>query len=114
MPAPSSVLPDVTRRNWTVEERNALPDNGHRYEVVDGELLVTPAPSWRRPRGTLERARAGVPEEWIVDQSNRWVERWRPGIDEPEILAASFTWQPREGASPLAIALKWHFGRVHG
>ena len=32
---------------WTVDEVQALPDDGNRYEVVDGELLVTPAPSWR-------------------------------------------------------------------
>ena len=32
---------------WTVEEVHALPDDGNRYEVVDGELFVTPAPSWR-------------------------------------------------------------------
>jgi hypothetical protein len=102
MPAPSSVLSNLTHRIWTMEERNVLPDNEHRYEVVDGELLVTPAPSWRHPRGTPELAQAGVPEEWIVDPANRLVERWRPGIDEPEILAESFTWQPREGASPLA------------
>jgi Uma2 family endonuclease len=25
----------------------ALPDDGNRYEVVGGELLVTPAPAWR-------------------------------------------------------------------
>jgi Uma2 family endonuclease len=25
----------------------ALPDDGNRYEVVDGELLVTPSPAWR-------------------------------------------------------------------
>ncbi len=28
----------------------ALPDDGKRYEVVDGELLVTPAPSARHQR----------------------------------------------------------------
>lgn len=33
----------VTR--WTAEMVRALPDDGNRYEVVDGELLVTPAPS---------------------------------------------------------------------
>lgn len=43
MPAP--VLPDTTRRDWIVEEVNALPDDGNRYEVIDGELFVTPAPS---------------------------------------------------------------------
>jgi Uma2 family endonuclease len=30
---------------WTVEEVRALPSDGNRYEVVDGELLVTPAPT---------------------------------------------------------------------
>jgi Uma2 family endonuclease len=29
---------------WTVDDLNALPDDGLRYELVDGTLLVTPAP----------------------------------------------------------------------
>lgn len=29
---------------WTAEMVRALPDDGNRYEVVDGELLVTPSP----------------------------------------------------------------------
>lgn len=32
---------------WTVAERNALADDGYRYEVVGGELYVTPRPSVR-------------------------------------------------------------------
>ena len=31
-------------RQYTVEEVYAFPDDGNRYEVVHGELLVTPAP----------------------------------------------------------------------
>lgn len=34
----------VTRKAWTVVERDRLPDDGNRYEVVDGELFVTPMP----------------------------------------------------------------------
>ena len=30
---------------WTVDMVRALPDDGNRYEVIDGELFVTPAPS---------------------------------------------------------------------
>ncbi len=30
---------------WTVEMLDALPDDGQRYEIIDGELYVTPAPS---------------------------------------------------------------------
>ena len=33
--------------DWTAEMVRALPDDGNRYEVLDGELLVSPAPSWR-------------------------------------------------------------------
>ena len=36
----------VTRR-YTVEEVYRLPADGNRYEVVDGELLVTPSPRTR-------------------------------------------------------------------
>lgn len=37
-------------RMWTVDEVRALPDDGNRYEVIDGELLVTPAPAWSHQR----------------------------------------------------------------
>ena len=30
---------------WTRKDLDRLPDDGNRYEVLDGELLVTPAPS---------------------------------------------------------------------
>jgi Uma2 family endonuclease len=35
----------ATARIWTVDDVHALPGDGNRYEVIDGELLVTPAPS---------------------------------------------------------------------
>lgn len=47
MPARTPLAPDVSRRDWTAEELTALRDDGNRYEVIDGELLVTPAPSDR-------------------------------------------------------------------
>jgi hypothetical protein len=34
----------ATQTEWTVEMLDALPDDGQRYEVIDGELHVTPAP----------------------------------------------------------------------
>ena len=36
-------MPDVAKV-WTREEVLALPEDGNRYELVDGELLVTPSP----------------------------------------------------------------------
>ena len=37
------VMPGTAER-WTAAEVRALPDDGNRYELIDGELLVTPAP----------------------------------------------------------------------
>lgn len=34
----------VTKR-WTLDELHRLPDDGNKYEVVRGELFVTPAPT---------------------------------------------------------------------
>ena len=49
MPAPHST-------EWTVEMVRALPNDGNRYEVIDGELFVTPAPSWTHQTAVLELA----------------------------------------------------------
>jgi Uma2 family endonuclease len=49
-------MPEVKRR-WTVAERDQLPDDGNRYEVIDGELFVTPAPAWRHQAAVLELAK---------------------------------------------------------
>jgi Uma2 family endonuclease len=191
MPASPPLLPDRSRRDWTVDEVRALPDDGNRYEVIDGELLVTPAPSWLHQQAAMEflflvrpyahrcaldcyiapaevafsprrsvepdlfvvprmdgrrathfeevqrlvlavevispsSARADryrkrhlyqsedVPEYWIVDPDARFVERWRPGDDAPEIVVESLAWTPQEDVEPLVIDLAALFRRVHG
>src|SRR5215470_17543781 len=32
-------------KHWTLDELHRLPDDGNKYELVRGELFVTPAPS---------------------------------------------------------------------
>lgn len=65
----------------TVDDVYALPDDGHRYELVDGVLLVTPAPSMAHQRalirlGAVLLAAAGdrfevlpAPFDWLVSPS---------------------------------------------
>ena len=36
-------MPAITQE-WTVDMLDALPDDGQRYEVIDGVLFVTPGP----------------------------------------------------------------------
>lgn len=38
--------PTTERLRWTTADLELLPDNGNRYEIIDGELFVTRAPHW--------------------------------------------------------------------
>lgn len=39
------MLMAVATSTWTLAELDRLPDDGNKYELIDGELFVTPAPS---------------------------------------------------------------------
>ncbi|MBI4539457.1 MAG: Uma2 family endonuclease, partial [Gemmatimonadetes bacterium] len=68
--------PLETTTQWTYAEYARFPDDGNRYEVIDGEVLVTPAPSPRHQwvaaslyqllRGYVLRHELGV-VLWDVD-----------------------------------------------
>jgi Uma2 family endonuclease len=62
--------------DWTYSEYASLPDDGQKYEVIDGEVCVTPAPSLTHQEiaGRLYRALISYVEEhklgrvlWDVD-----------------------------------------------
>jgi len=41
------------RHDWDYADYARLPDDGNRYEVIDGELLVTPSPSPLHQRASV-------------------------------------------------------------
>lgn len=45
--------PDPLRSMWTVADLEQLPDDGHRYEVLHGELLMTPMPTVGHQRAAM-------------------------------------------------------------
>ena len=36
----------IATKQWTLEDLDSLPDDGNTYELVHGELFVTPAPTF--------------------------------------------------------------------
>jgi Uma2 family endonuclease len=44
-----SSLPTEAIR-WTIADLELFPNDGKRYEIIDGELLVTRAPHWRHQK----------------------------------------------------------------
>lgn len=40
--------------DWTVERLHRIPDDGQRYEIIDGELFVTPSPAPRHQYVAVE------------------------------------------------------------
>jgi Uma2 family endonuclease len=44
----------VQGRPFTVYDLEAMPDDGHRYELLDGMLLVTPAPGLKHQKVVLK------------------------------------------------------------
>lgn len=52
------------RVRWTTEDLELLPDNGTRYEIIDGELYMTHAPHWQHQKTCLRIAR--YLDEWSM------------------------------------------------
>lgn len=66
--APMTLLP-VDHDGWTVDDLDDLPDDGLRYELVDGALLVSPPPLVQHNLVANELGyllHAALPPEWRV------------------------------------------------
>lgn len=64
-----SLSPPHVHRGWTLADLPALPDDGQRYELVDGGLVVTPpATQWHQDLAAdlRERLAAAAPPGWRV------------------------------------------------
>jgi Uma2 family endonuclease len=87
--------------DWTVERALALPEDGNRYEVLDGELVVTPAPSYRHQAAL---AALFVPLQQYVRAHGLGTTLWSPAdiVFSPRRLVQPdlFVVPPRRGAPP--------------
>src|SRR5260221_12494516 len=44
--APANNVPGPRQGFWTYDDYVTLPDDGNRYEMVNGVLYLSPSPSW--------------------------------------------------------------------
>lgn len=103
------------RYDWTYADYARLPDDGNHYEVLDGELLVTPSPSpWHQIVGArllllldpyVQRHRLGlvIPDVDLLFQSGQFL---RPDLlVVPEAGRAEITNRGVETAPMLVVEI---------
>jgi Uma2 family endonuclease len=86
----------LEEHDWDVERLHALPDDGNRYELIDGELFVSAAPSRAHQRASRELVRRLLP----------YVE----SLGSLEVLYAPFavTWSTRTEVQPDVLVVPLH------
>ncbi len=90
--------------HWTADMVRSLPDDGKRYEVIDGTLLVSPAPSWEHQRAV----------RLLVMALQAYCERH--GLGEAMMSPADIELSPSDVVQPDVfvvpeIAHSWHDAR---
>jgi Uma2 family endonuclease len=111
----------TTSLRWTIADIDALPDNGNRYEIIDGEIYMSKQPHWHHQAtcanitevlsaGTANEqcdrdakrrlySRRGVQESWIADWRTITVEVYRRQQAELRLIQTLLTGD--ELTSPL-------------
>ena len=78
-------------REFTRADLDAMPDDGHRYELIDGVLVVTPAPSARHQTIVLNLAIAlkqACPDDLQVFVAPFDVALASDSVLQPDLLVA--------------------------
>ena len=66
-----SFSPPDLHGGWTLDDLDTLPDDGQRYELVDGGLVVTPPPTQHHQNlvsDLRDRLQGAAPSGWRVRQ----------------------------------------------
>lgn len=84
-----------SRTKWTTADLALFPDDGRRYEIIDGALFMSRQPHWHHQH-TADRICA-VLNEWS-DQSGRGIAFTAPGIvlSDVDAVAPDVVWISRE------------------
>jgi Uma2 family endonuclease len=80
---------------WAMADLAEMPDDGNRYEVIDGELHVTPAPTWNHQRAIGRLFLILAP---YVEQQ---------GLGEVLFAPIDVTFSERRGVSLICSWCRW-------
>lgn len=94
------VMPEAARR-WTRDMVLALPDDRNRYELIDGELIVTPSPTPRHQMVLVELVSRFLPYLREAGSGQLLTSPADLALGEEEILQPDFFVIPRVAAGAL-------------
>jgi Uma2 family endonuclease len=80
-------------RPFTVADLEAMPDDGNRYELIDGMLIVSPAPGWAHQEMGLTAyvvLRAACPRDNRVIAAPFALQPASDSEVQPDVLVARF------------------------
>ncbi|HEX3641093.1 MAG TPA: Uma2 family endonuclease [Ktedonobacteraceae bacterium] len=88
---PADWIPGPKQGEWTYEDYAAIPEDGHRYEVIGGVLYMSPSPNRKHQKIVLEiaaylRSFAQIPELGEVYVGPLDVELSYRNVVQPDIL----------------------------
>lgn len=98
-------------RALTRDDLETMPDDGHRYELLDGILVVSPGSTFRHQSASVEllvALKAAVVEPWVVIHAPFDVVLADDTVLQPDLLIASredFTDRDLPSAPMLAVEI---------
>jgi Uma2 family endonuclease len=102
-------MPAMESGAWTIDMLDALPDDGQRYEIIDGELFVTPSPNpphqiiagaiYAELRSYLRGSTVGYP---MISPSDVWRGERKTNRVQPDVFVARLA-DGRRGEFPFPM-----------
>ena len=101
----------IATKRWTLEELDSMPDDGNKYELVHGQLFVTPAPRQFHQHVVTMLATLLTPYVVVNNLGLVWqarsIIRWRDNEVEPDLFVRAANADPlsdwNNAPSPILV-----------
>jgi len=98
----------MTSLNYTSKDLELVPDDGKRYEIIDGELYMSKQPHWHHQFAGL---RISMLLQMWSDQTKAGLANYAPGLifDDDEDVVPDVVWISRQ----RLVTSLWSDGKLH-